>query len=483
MLREKGTPKRPRAVPQGARWVAPLWQYGTVDDGGRAQGLWCGWKKNGGLAYVAHLENDAVEGASVEFHPDGSLFRRATYAGGALVGIEEFFAPTQKSDEPFPADKPVARVVVDHGDGGNRAKRFFLIDGAECNEQGTPLSALVNDAPFLVRESETFARKNLAAYVKHRIKVTPSVGMKAKAARQPGLSRELAALWGTKPKGAIKIALSLLETARLPRYLGEFICDPAASLSGQTEGATAESIIGRGQRSVGALPIDAMLSGLVPIGTDAGGNVFSLAVFDDGGEAHANVYSVGREEADLLVESDDFCTFVLWSAASEATGGGMLSPRVRAHLAKLFSSHVRDTELGELRWPPAPFDQRETKAQFRHRRGAWLVALLAGEPVDVIVEHFENLDAGPLDRALAARLDGERAVALAPPDLVYALFRSHIAADPRLPALLEVADKSRSSLAVSTAALVRTLEGGRNRLGTIKDLGAIRRAVKHAILR
>lgn len=462
----KGTPKRPAIVPHGARWVAPLWQYGTVDQKGAAQGLWCGWKKNGGLAYVAHFRDDAVEGASLEFHPDGSLFRRATYQRGGLIGVEEFFAPLKKSDEPFPATKPIARVVVDHS-AKPPQKRFFLLDGAECNEQGTPLSALVQDGPFLIREAEAFFKQGLPVYLKHRIKVAPSAAARAKAAPQPGLTRSISALWGLKPKPAFKLALGLLERAKLPRHLGDFGPEPVASLAALSDGATVESIVTRGQRSVGALPISALFAGLVPIATDAGGDVFTLSVFDD---ELTHVYSCGSEDRDLLVESDDFATFVVWSAAEEASAAGMISARARAHLARLFSGHVRATELGDARWLRAAFDSKETKAGERWRRSGWLVALLAGKPIDLVLAAFEEEDARPLDRALFARRSS--LATLAPPDVLYILFRAWLSGAPDLGTLLDAADKSKASLVVSGSSLVRALSTGRNRLGALKDIRA-----------
>ncbi len=471
------TPKRPANVPEGARWVAPLWQYGTLDAKGGAQGLWCGWKKNGALAYVAMVKDDATQGPCVEFHPDGSLFRRATYAGGEPEGEEEMFAPLKKSDEIFPAAKPVVRMVVDHATKG-APKKFFLKGAVECNEQGTPLSALHCDAPFLVQEPEVFATKTLPAYLKHRLKVAPTAAARAKAPKQAGLTKSVAALWGVKPRGSFKVALSLLERARLPKYLDHFNVDTVSALSGQGAGATAELLLLQAQRSVGALPAGALFSGLVPIALDGGGNVFSLSVHDD---YECALYSVGREEGDLLVESDNAFFFLAWSAAAEANGEGMLSSRARAHLARLFAGHLRHTQLGDVRWREAPFDAKETEAQKRLRRSAWLTQLLAGEPLDFIVDQYETQEAAALDGALVARLG--RPQGLLPPDLIYALFRSYVVSDPRTAALCDVAQASASSLVVSSATLVRELLGGRTRLGKVKDLGAMARATQKALFR
>lgn len=473
---QQRTPKRPVNVPVGARWVEPLWQYGTTDARGAAQGLWCGWKKKGALAYVAHLVDDAVEGATVEFHPDGGLYRRATYSKGKLVGIEEIFAPTKKSDEAFPAEKPVARVTVEHGPRGETKRQYFLSDGAECNAHGTPLSALMNDTPFLVREPELFA-KTLALYTKHRIKMAPGAAFKAKAAAQPGLTKNVAALWGAKVRGPQKLALAMLERAKIPKHIGSLRIEPLATLCAQEAGATAESVIVRGQRSVSGLPIVALLSGILPFAVTADNGIFALSLYDDDESA---VYAWTEEPRDLFLDSDDFATFLLLRAAEEAHAGGMLSPRAAAHVARLFSSHVRETSIGTTRWAASAFDEKETNAQARHRRGIWLASLLAGKPVDVVRAHFEREGAAPLDRALVARLG--RPELLNPPDLVYALLRSQLAGDARLPSLLDVADKSRATLVSSTGALVRAMVEGRNKLGTLKDLGALSRALRPLFL-
>lgn len=469
------TPKRPRNVPAGARFVDPLWHYGSTDSNGAAQGLWCGWRKNGSLAFVANLRNDAVEGPSIEFHPDGGIYRRASQQGGKTVGFEELFAPSKKSDEAFPAQKPVARIVIDHA---KRATKYFLEDGAESNEHGVPLSALVNDAPFIVRDSEAFARQNLAAYVKHRQKMAPSASSKAKAPASPGLTRDLAASWGVRPPAPLKVALSLLERAKIPKHLHDLRIDSLSSLASQGAGATAESIIGRGQRSPSGLPVVALLAGLVPFAEGPRENVFTLSLFDDD---ECAVYAWAESPRDLFLESDDFATFLLARAATEAHAAGMISSRARAHLAKLFAGHVRMQELGDVRWPPATFDDRETKTQQRHRRSGWLANLLSGKPLDIVLTTFEREDAAPLDRALAARLD--RPDSLAPPDLIYALFRSHLASDPRLPLLLTAAEKSRSSLVASTAELVRSLEAGKNRIGAVREWPTIRRSLHHALFK
>lgn len=465
-------PKRPKTVPFGARWAAPLWQYGTEGASGEPDGQWCGWKKKGALAYVAQLKDGVLDGPTVEFHPDGGLFRRATYRAGKPVGLEEFFAAASKSDEIFPAEKPVARVVVDHR-ASPPTQTYFLADGAPCNMHGTPLSALFADAPFLVKDVDAFFKAGLPAYFKHRIKVAPSDAARAKMTPEPGLSKELARQWGIKPKGAMKSLLTAIERGRIPARLGAFTPEPVSGLSALAHGASVEGILTRAQRTEGGVPAIALFAGLVPFARREDGVVVT-AVHDDG-DALAYVLTPGG----LRVQADDAGRFVIFETARDALAQGMLSPRARAHLAKLFAGHLAATSLGDARWDAAALGARETRASARFRRGAWLAALFAGAPLDAVIDAYEGHDAGPLDRALASRVD--RPDVLAPPELVYSAFRAWLTQDVRLPAVLEVADRSKSALVVSASQLVREITGGRRRLGVLKDLEATRRAVVHAL--
>ena len=122
---------------------------------------------------------------------------------GKPVGLEEFFAASSKSDEIFPAEKPVARVVVDHR-ASPPTQTYFLADGAPCNMHGTPLSALFADAPFLVKDVDAFFKAGLPAYFKHRIKVAPSDAARAKMTPEPGLAKELAPYVHRKQPQAIE---------------------------------------------------------------------------------------------------------------------------------------------------------------------------------------------------------------------------------------------------------------------------------------
>lgn len=95
------TPVRPRGVPDEAEYNPELreWIAGTRDEAGRWQGEVVGYRADGSRASLQHFHDGRLDGASLRYHPNGEVARRARYVSGRPVGELRATASTEASPE------------------------------------------------------------------------------------------------------------------------------------------------------------------------------------------------------------------------------------------------------------------------------------------------------------------------------------------------------------------------------------------------
>ncbi len=135
-------PPRPPSVPAEARWDSKTltWMAGPVDEDGRRHGVYRSWTRDGVLHGECAYERGRVHGASISFHPDGTIASEAEWQSDVVMN-SVFHRSAAPTTEPFTqAAAGVWSVRYYTHDGKtNYTIRYFARDGVECGPDGQPL--------------------------------------------------------------------------------------------------------------------------------------------------------------------------------------------------------------------------------------------------------------------------------------------------------------------------------------------------------
>lgn len=459
--------RRPADVPQGARWerTPPRWWYGA-EEGGKRTGEWTSWDDQGRVRGTRSYEKPGIlHGPTRRLHEDGTVAADGQYTDGRQTGrwfYERSDAPT---DETFPGEHPdVWRIEIYYLDTGVVAmRRYFQRDGTLCSAEGSPLVAEYDD--------ETFAEASVDGWFKAYLPVTFE---KDEYRRPVDAARSYwEELTGAPPHPDHDAVASFVIDRRGGSVFG---WRWAMSIDGRREimrGNVVENAIHWGQTL-----LMEFLSGTTSIGGQYEGCTYMLSLIDvELGSAERPpilAFDKGMQSSSpFAVDIDHFAFFV---SAIEAFCADKLSPSGLAEVWKVVSGRVQPVG------PYAPFrddfgpDDFEdwtpdaSIAQTLARRSLWIVALLAGWPMDEVAERFADDDASWVDPLYSV----ENAVRHVPIGLYSLWRRFFFDEEEELVALIAATKGSPARVLRDAAELIEELMYGREFLCGIEDVHELR---------
>ena len=456
------------------------WELGQMEEDRRV-GPWRWWRPGGELLCRSEFNRRGqLHGPFVRFHPGGTPSREGHFRNGKEHGVTTYSAVPGESPEPFPAEPPVARMERHHHEGVEQQRSYFLADGAECTSRGVPLSDAFDDEPFTHAQPERFLEEGgFSAFLEQAGLLTLDI------ASVPGINR-FEEVWGRPMPGDLRLFLSLLaRTGWADLY--ELRADPVGFPCPGADDNLLEHIITSDQQNYLGTELSDLFAGTMFIGSLGNGDTYHFGLFDDLHLERGQVYLHDHETAEMVdpvaVDLSSFCFLVSLCHAHDELES--VSPEGFAEAYRLLENrvavpwHFRDLQTEHAGVKGEEFDYNASHQQSRlwFYRSAWIRYLLRNDGV-VDVESMPEVFNEQFNPSLDSDLH-EQFLENAPryvPTALYLLFRYFFFDDEaRLTETLAACEGSPSRLICDAVELVRQLQQGRQQLGSIDDIQALRR--------
>lgn len=231
----------PANVPKTAIYNSSrYWVFGEKQRN-KQVGKWQTWRADGNLLNeINYSENGQLHGAYKVFHPNGEIFQECTYAGGRIHGTLTKTRPTKtsKTDQSFPwrVSGIVHKIVETYNRGNLQETNYFTKEGIPCNYRGKALpKSTINDA--FGGNPVNFLDNGLKTYLKNIQELKPTSEIEKTKAH-------FKALWGIDLPEDLEKALDLFEKANYPKILSIASCPiPLVSIDDDELNVVEEAIL------------------------------------------------------------------------------------------------------------------------------------------------------------------------------------------------------------------------------------------------
>jgi photosystem II stability/assembly factor-like uncharacterized protein len=210
-------------------------------------------------------------------------------------------------------------------------------------------------------------------------------------------------------------------------------------------------------------------AGVFCIGSQGNGDTFHMELYEWDGTRQVLHYDHERH-AFTGVVADRLDSLAFLGALGRARDTGAISSDVIAASLRALHAKVAPTwhfSLHDLDPDFVRFDAKRRDSEFFFYRSRWICALLEnrGEGIQRLFDADFN-QVVPAEQ-LPARFESCETLI---PTALYAMWRAFLFDEPELAEYLEIARRHRARLVRDAARLIDELRGGRNHLGTIRDV-------------
>lgn len=492
---KKNILQKPKNVPEDAVWNGKEeeWELGETKKG-KPVGSWVWWRADGTLVCRSNFNQyGQLHGEFARFHPDGSVSRKGKYLHGKQAEKETHTRSEHETEENFPADDPrIWRVEIDHGKQGHdsyqdsMAMRYFLRDGSETNAKGVPLPTAYQDELFVNTTPADFLEQG--GFERY---LAASNGFR-KSSELPSGFVDFEKMWGMSMPGDLAQCVTLLTRAKKPAmYEWEFdVKGSFLQLPETEEENTVEKWIKAFQKTYWIHPSD-LFGGSLNLGFLGNGDFYQYGLYDvriDPKLARNQIWLYDHEEHGFSEGpiAQDLSTLAYVGALCAAYEDEQM-----VSLAGFKKSFQKLKGRTGLSWH---FSGMKEKARVKHAksfdyqsqteptrflflRALWIQTLLQNEDrmemADVKDVFFPSLNeaipAGKQEQIL-------NKVGRNVPTAMYWLFRCFFFKENEmLEACIAEAKQSAARLIRDAGCLVEMLQKGHKKLGTIKDIHALRK--------
>lgn len=497
---------KPKNIEESAWWNDReyQWETGEFNKEAKKTGKWYSWRYAGTLACEVDYNNDGqLHGLVKRFHDDGTVSREGNYVNGKESGVHNFYRSSEYTQESFMNRLPalIWKHEVTYNNGNATADRYFTKDGQLCSSKGFPLiNAKVDD--LFDGDSNRFLFDRYETYLSRMSDGKMKASNHNSRNRRADLFR---AYWGIELPEDLAHCFDLWERADMPTLFGGFeSAMPKFDKleTWQEEGRNVmEAVVAQAQEWY---PYDFMLDwftgaiALDPLRQNADKNRYYHNSY------HYGLYAQQGTEGKGFVYAHEHNNYHTWSTNFNQVMAGNLSNFVYGMSALsaygeydlLTHSHfenIYDNKLIPTLKPPYYFlngmrlgnrwiyesdftyyaNSRPAISNFERSR--WILELLRGEAdISQVYHSFYNYKRfAPVaenHQSLLERLPNEV------PEALYHLWVAFWVKgfEAQLLDYIRVCKNAASKIIVDTAILVEQLLQGKNQLGILRDVAALK---------
>ncbi len=203
----------PKNVPKSAIYNrSSQWEFGEYQNNAQ-HGKWKTWRADGSLVSKVHYVKGKLHGTYQTFHNDKEEAFNGQYKNGVKDGFSTTCRSKKNTDQSFPynIDKSVWKFTEDHKKGQLQETLYYKQDGSPCNRHGNPLPEVSINYAYGVK-TEEFVEKGLKKYIvtAHDVKETSQLAT---------IKERFEALWGIPMPQDLAHTADLFHQTNYPKVL------------------------------------------------------------------------------------------------------------------------------------------------------------------------------------------------------------------------------------------------------------------------